>query len=247
MLRSRADAPLTVLLLGGHELLRLGLRTLLEGQGAVKILGEAETIADAAAMAARWRPALVLAAGVLPDGDAAEACRRIGETTPGTRLAVLSDATDESVAVRAIAAGAGAHLSTRMQGPELCRALRAVAAAGSPGRSRAPRAVSRRPRLARDDDAALSTLTAQERRVLQLVAEGKTNRQIGTALGLREKTVKNYLSHAFEKLGVSRRSRAAVLFVRHRGALDPAGLAGFGAERAPSPSTTPRAATSRVS
>ena len=105
MLRSRADAPPTVLLLGGHELLRLGLRTLLEGQGAVKILGEAGTIADAVAMAARWRPALVIAASVLPDGDAATACRRIGETTPGTRLAVLSNGSDESVAVRAIAAG----------------------------------------------------------------------------------------------------------------------------------------------
>jgi DNA-binding NarL/FixJ family response regulator len=214
--RTPPDTRLTTLLLDGHELLRLGLRTLLEAQRTVTIVGEAGTIAEAVERAAAVRPALVITAVALADGDAAEACRRIGEKAPGTRVAVLGDDAAEAAMVGAVRAGACGYLSTHMRGPDLCRAIRALATGESQLDSRSIQTIFQRLRRNEGTRDHLFTLTPQERRVLALVAEGKTNKEIGAALHLSEKTVKNYLSHAFEKLQVSRRSQAAVLFARDR-------------------------------
>ena len=210
------ESRLTALLLDGHELLRLGLRTLLEAQRTVTIVGEAATIAEAVERTMEAQPALLITAAVLPDGDAAEACRHIAHEVPATRVVVLSDDLVETAVVSAVRAGASGYLSMHMRGTELCRAIRAVATGEAlldAHSLRVPVQRLRRDIGVRDH---LFTLTPQERRVLSLVAEGKTNKEIGVALRLSEKTVKNYLSHAFEKLQVSRRSQAAVLFTRDR-------------------------------
>jgi two-component system response regulator DevR len=187
----------------------------------VTVVGEARAIADAVKCAVRLRPTLVITGTALADGDAVDACRRITEKAPATRVAVLGDEADEAALVAAVRAGACAYLSARMRGSELCHAVRAVATSESPRDPRSMRRLVQRCRRdggMRDD---LSTLAPQERRVLRLVAEGRTNREIGAALHLSEKTVKNYLSHTFEKLQVSRRAQAAVLFVRDRLCLAP--------------------------
>lgn len=214
--RTPLDPRLTALLLDGNELLRLGLRALLEPQRTVTIVGEAGTIAEAVERTAKLRPALVITAAALADGDAAEACRRLTEKVPGTRVAVLSDAAAEAAIIGAVRAGACGYLSTHMRGPDLCRAIRAIATGESQLDPRSIQTLFQRLRRDGGPRDHLFTLTPQERRVLALVADGKTNKEIGVALRLSEKTVKNYLSHAFEKLQVSRRSQAAVLFTRDR-------------------------------
>jgi DNA-binding NarL/FixJ family response regulator len=216
--RTRLDQPLTALLLDEHELLRLGLRTLLEGQRTVTVVGEAGAIADAVESIVRLRPTLVITGMALADGDAADACRRITEHAPDTRVAVLGDDADDATALGAVRAGACAYLSARMGGSDLCHAIRAIATGESPRDPRSIQMLGPRRRHEGDD---LCTLAPQERRVLRLVAQGKTNKEISAALHLSEKTVKNYLSHAFEKLQVSRRSQAAVLFVRNRLGFEP--------------------------
>jgi DNA-binding NarL/FixJ family response regulator len=212
--RSWLESRLTALLLDAHELLRLGLRTLLEAQRTVTIVGEATTIGEAVARTMEAQPTLLITAAVLPDGDAAEACRRIAHKAPATRVVVLCDDLLETAMVSAVRAGASGYLPIHMRGTDLCRAIRAVATGESLLDARAMRVPAHRLRRDLGVRDHLFTLTPQERRVLGLVAEGKTNKEIGVALRLSEKTVKNYLSHAFEKLQVSRRSQAAVLFTR---------------------------------
>ena len=206
---------LTALLLDDHELLRLGLRTLLETQTTVTVVGEAPTIAIAVERVGTLRPTLVITAATLRDGDAAEACRRIAAAAPGTRVAVLSDGADEAATLAR--AGISGYLSAHMRAADLCRAIRAIATGDAPTDRWSIPAPGPWPRreAGRPDDPLV--LTAQERRVLALVAEGKTNKEIGVALALSEKTVKNYLSNVFDKLQVSRRSQAAVLFAREQG------------------------------
>lgn len=213
MRQPRPSEPrLTALLLDRHELVRLGLRTLLEAQRTVTIVGEADTITTAVERTLAIQPRLVITGSTLPDGDASEACRRITETVPGTRVAVLTDVAVETSMIDAVRAGASGYLSTLMRGSDLCRAIRAIATGESQLDPRSTQTLLQCLRRDGKPHDRLFTLTGQERRVLTLVADGRTNKEIGHALRLSEKTVKNYLSHAFEKLQVSRRSQAAVLF-----------------------------------
>jgi DNA-binding NarL/FixJ family response regulator len=216
-----AEPCLTVLLLDEYELRRLGLRTLLETRPTTTVVAESATIAGAVERVVTLHPALVISAAVLADGDAVDACRRITTAAAGTRIAVLSHSPDETATVEALRAGASGCLSPRLRAPDLYREIRAIAA----GESRpamwpppAPSGRSRRRGVRRGDPCAL---TAQERRVLALVTEGRTNKEIAVALALSDKTVKNYLSNVFDKLQVSRRSQAAVLFAREPGRFPP--------------------------
>jgi DNA-binding NarL/FixJ family response regulator len=193
---------LTALLLDDHELLRRGLRTLLERQTTVTVVGEAPTIAIAVERVGILRPTLVITTATLRDGDAAEACRRIAAAAPGTRVAVLSDGAAQAATLAAARAGISGYLSAHMRAADLCRAIRAIATGDAPTDRWSIPAPGPWPRreAGRPDDPLV--LTAQERRVLALVAEGKTNKEIGVALALSEKTVKNYLSNVFDKLQV---------------------------------------------
>jgi two-component system, NarL family, response regulator DevR len=184
---------------------RAGLRTLLADVEGIEVVGDAATMAGAVSEAARLAPDVVLMDLRLPDGSGVEACREILSAAPRTRILFLTSHSDEQAVMSTVLAGAAGYLLKDIGHQMLLRAVR-DAAAGRPvveGRETDPVIE----RLRKGD-----ALSAQERRVLALVVEGKTNKEIAAALDLSDKTVKNYLSNAFQKLGVTRRSQAAVMF-----------------------------------
>jgi two-component system response regulator DevR len=215
---SPAPSPIRLALVDDSELVRLGLRTLLEDAHGIRLVGEAGTAAAALELCVRERPDVVLLDIRLPDGTGLDVCRRLLQRLPATRVIFLTSAGDGQTVDTAIRAGAHGYLLKEVDGRGLVEAVRAVAA----GRSILDPAITARvlqhargetPSAGRP---ALDTLSAQERRVLALVSQGRTNKEAAAELGLSEKTVKNYLSTAFSKLHVSRRAEAAAIFVSGR-------------------------------
>jgi len=209
--------PLDIFIVDDHELVRLGLRTLLGHEPGLRIAGEATTAAEAVEGALRLRPAVVLMDVRLPDRSGVEACRDIRSGCEQIKVLMLTSHADEQAVFDSIMAGAAGYLLKEIAGGELVRAIRAVAE----GASLLDPAVTAKvlgmmARLAAGPVAMRGgrPLSAQEERVLALVAAGKTNKEIGRELGLSDKTVKNYVSHVFEKLNLSRRAEAAAYFVR---------------------------------
>jgi two-component system, NarL family, response regulator DevR len=207
--------PLRLLLVDDHEVTRIGLRTLLESCPAFEIAGEAGSVAEALDNAARLKPDLILLDVRLGDGSGIEVCRRLQRTDVDAKVLILTSYADDNLVLDAIAAGADGYLLKEIHSERLVQAIQDVAA----GRSILDPAVTRRV-MSRISSPALLTsknklevLSAQERKVVALVAEGKTNKEIGRELGLSDKTVKNYLSNAMEKLNLTRRSQAAAFFV----------------------------------
>jgi DNA-binding NarL/FixJ family response regulator len=164
------------------------------------------------------RPDIVVIDMRLPDGDGAELCRGLRERVPGLRCLVLTSYSEQDALDAAVRAGAAGFLLKQVRGPALVSAVRTVAAGGSLFDDVAP-AVPRNRGPAAAGSERLSMLTDQERSVLRLIGEGLTNRQIGERMGLAEKTVKNYTSHLLAKLGLERRTQAAILATQLR---DPA-------------------------
>lgn len=208
-----------LLLVDDHEVVRSGLSALLGLHAELEIAGEAGTVAGALEAAARLKPDVVLLDVRLPDGSGFEACRNLHQLTPPAKVIILTAFADDEIVMQAIGSGAEGYLLKEIDEPGLVRAIKEVAE----GRSILDPAVTRRV-LNRVKDGAgsppagkLDRLSAQERRVLELVAQGKTNKEIGLAMGLSDKTVKNYLSNLMEKLQMSRRSQAAAFFVQHSG------------------------------
>ncbi len=205
-----------VLLVDDHEVVRVGLRSLLNREPTIEVVGEAGTAAAAVAQAARLQPDVIIMDVRLPDKSGVEACREIRGADPKVQVIMLTSYADEEAIFNSIIAGASGYLLKQIRGEELVRAIETVAG----GQSLLDPAVTqsvleKMKRLAsgqRLDE--MLELSAQEKRVLALVAEGKTNREIARALGLSDKTVKNYLSHVFEKLNISRRAEAAAFFAR---------------------------------
>jgi two-component system, NarL family, response regulator DevR len=207
--------PVRLLIVDDHEVTRLGLRTLLEACPSIEVAGEASSVAETLETAARLKPDLVLLDVRLSDGSGIEACRRLQRLNLEAKVLVLTSFADDNTVFDAIAAGADGYLLKEIHGDKLIQAILDVAA----GQSILAPAVTRRvmrsvcsPALM-GPRSKLDLLSAQERRVVALVSEGKTNKQIGRELGLSDKTVKNYLSNAMEKLNLTRRSQAAALFV----------------------------------
>jgi DNA-binding NarL/FixJ family response regulator len=200
---------ISVLLVDDHEVVRAGLQTLLGGVDELRIVGEASTVAEAVSEAARLRPQVVLMDLRLPDGSGVDACRDILSDAPQTRILFLTSHSDEQAVMSTVLAGAAGYVLKDIGHQALVRAILDAAAGRSVLEPRVTQPVISH--LARAE-----SLSVQERRVLALVVEGKTNKEVGAALGLSEKTVKNYLSNAFQKLGVSRRSQAAALFAGGR-------------------------------
>ena len=184
----------------------------------MEVVGEAGSAAEAVAQAARLRPDVVVMDVRLPDRSGVEACRDIRSADQRIRVIMLTSYTDEEAVYNAILAGASGYLLKQIRGQELVRAIETVAA----GNSLLDPAVTQKvlekvKRLASGQQPdGITQLSAQERKVLALVTEGKTNKEIAGALGLSDKTVKNYLSHVFEKLHLSRRAEAAAFFARRR-------------------------------
>ncbi len=194
-----------LLLVDDHEVVRAGLRALLAGIEGMEIVGEAGTVAEAVSEAARLAPDVILMDLRLPDGTGIDACREILSSAPRTRILFVTSYSDEQAVMSTVLAGAAGYVLKDIDHRTLVAAIRDAAA----GRAILdPRITDPVVRRVPNTEA----LSAQEQRVLALVVEGKTNKEIAAALGLSDKTVKNYLSNAFQKLGVSRRAQAAALF-----------------------------------
>ena len=198
-----------LLLVDDHEMVRAGLRTLLAGVKEINIVGEAASVAEAVRQAERLRPQVILMDLRLPDGSGIDACRDVLSSLPQTRILFLTSYSDEEAIVSTVMAGACGYLMKEIGQHALIRAIEDAAAGRPILDSR-----STQPIETKIKNVALSP---QERRVLALVVEGKTNKEIAAALYLSDKTVKHYLSNACVKLGVSRRSQAAVIFARQEG------------------------------
>lgn len=200
-----------VYLLDDHELVRRGLRDLLSAESDVEIVGEAGTAAVAQREILELRPDVAVLDARLPDGSGIEVCREVRAQAPSVQAVILTSYDDEDALVAAIVAGAAGFVLKQISGSGLIDGIRLVAA----GRSLLDPAATARAmdRLRRGDprQRQLDLLTPQEQRVLSLITEGLTNRQIGDRLGLAEKTIKNYVSVVLAKLGLQRRTQAAVL------------------------------------
>ena len=200
-----------VFLLDDHEVVRRGLRDLLESAD-FEVVGEAGTVAQAVARIPALRPDVCVLDARLPDGSGIDVCRDVRSIDPTIRALILTSYDDDEALFAAIMAGAAGYVLKQVGGDDLIDAIRHVAA----GRSLLDPAVTTRvlERMrtgASDQPEELATLTDQERKILALIAEGMTNRQIGERMFLAEKTVKNYVSSLLAKLGLERRTQAAVL------------------------------------
>jgi two-component system response regulator DevR len=202
--------PLRVFLVDDHEVVRRGVAEVLEDDPGITVAGEAGSVAEALVRVPAVRPDIVVIDMRLPDGDGAELCRGLRDRIPGLRCLVLTSFSEQDALDAAVQAGASGFLLKQVRGPALVSAVRTVAAGGTSFEEVAPSADRSRVSMAAGADR-LALLTDQERTVLRLIGEGLTNRQIGGRMGLAEKTVKNYTSHLLAKLGLERRTQAAIL------------------------------------
>jgi len=201
-----------VYLLDDHEVVRTGLRELLERDGDMTVVGESGSAVQAAARIPALRPDVAVLDARLPDGSGIDVCRDVRSVDPTIKALILTSYEDDEALFAAIMAGAAGYVLKQIRGTDLVSAVREVAA----GRSLLDPAVTarvldriRHPQPDQPDE--LRHLTDQERRILTHIAEGKTNRDIATVMHLSEKTVKNYVSSILAKLGLHRRTEAAVL------------------------------------
>jgi len=205
---------LRVFLLDDHEIVRTGLRSLLEATDDIVVVGEAGTVAEALARIPPTRPEVAILDVRLPDGSGVEVCREVRSRNPEIACVMLTSYADDEALFAAIMAGAAGYVLKQVEGTNLVEDVRRVAAGQSLLDPVITERVLTRLRKGPEEDPRLASLTAQERRILDLIAEGKTNRQIAGELYLAEKTVKNYVSNVLSKLGMERRTQAATYAAR---------------------------------
>jgi len=199
-----------VFLLDDHEVVRRGVRDLLDAEPDISVVGEAGTAAEALVRVEGTTPDVAVLDVRLPDGDGVTVCRELRSRHPDLACLMLTSFADDEALFDAILAGAAGYVLKQIRGADLVGAVRTVAAGGSLLDPRATAAVMHRMRTPKPDDP-LASLTEQERRILELIGEGLTNREIGARMFLAEKTVKNYVSNLLSKLGLQRRTQVAVL------------------------------------
>jgi len=204
------------MLVDDHEVVREGLRTLVAKQPGLSIVGEAASVKDAIQVAARAKPDVVIMDIRLPDGTGIEACRTIREARPETGVIMLTSYADDEALFASILAGASGYLLKDARSRTVLDAITSVAEGRSLLDPTVTGKVLERVRKGTGEDPALASLTDQERKVLEHVAEGKTNREIGEVMFLSEKTVKNYVSRILDKLGLARRAEAAAYMAKRR-------------------------------
>lgn len=212
------DRPrIRILIVDDHEVVRIGLGTLLARYPQFQIAGEAGSVATAVEAATRLKPDVVLLDVRLPDGSGFDACRQMQRLEPSPKVLVLTSVANDDTVFEAIAAGAEGFLMKEVNGAVLVDALERVASGQSILDPSVTHLVLSRVKSAGEHAAPdkLERLSPQERRVLTLVADGKTNKEIGLEMGLSDKTVKNYLSNLLDKLQLSRRSQAAAFYAQH--------------------------------
>jgi len=203
-----------VFLLDDHEIVRRGVRELLEVEDDFEVVGDAATAADALARIPAAAPDVAIIDMRLPDGNGVEVCREVRSRNPEIQCVVLTSFADDEALFDSIMAGAAGYLLKQIKGNELVEAIRRVASGQSLLDPIVTARVLERLRNGPAQDERLSRLTEQERKILDLIAEGLTNRQIGERMFLAEKTVKNYVSNLLSKLGMERRTEAAVFAAR---------------------------------
>lgn len=206
---------LRVFLLDDHELVRRGVRELLDAEADIQVVGEAATAGEALARAPAVRPQVAVLDVRLPDGDGVTVCRELRSRLPELACLMLTSFSDDDALLGAVLAGAAGYVLKDIRGGDLVSAVRTVAAGGSLLDATSTAQVLSRLRAKPADDP-LEVLTDQERRILDLIGEGLTNRQIGARMFLAEKTVKNYVSSLLSKLGLQRRTQVAVLSADRR-------------------------------
>jgi two-component system response regulator DevR len=210
-----AETSLRIFICDDHELVRVGLRSLLEAEPGYDVVGEAGDAETAVQLASELHPDVVLMDVRLPGRSGIEACRDIRSAHPEIAVIILTAYADDEALFSSIMAGAAGYVLKQVRGSDLVGAIRQV----SEGRSLLDPEVTSRVLARLRGDAAnepIEDLTPQERKILNLVAEGLTNRQIGEKVFLAEKTVKNYVSNILMKLGLSRRAEAAAYMARRR-------------------------------
>lgn len=199
-----------VFVLDDHEMIRRGIADLLEAEADITVVGEAGTAAEALGRIPVTHPHVAILDARLPDGNGIEVCREIRSTAPEIRCLILTSYDDNDAIFAAVMAGAAGYLLKEVRGNNLVDAIRQIAAGNSLIDPAVTERLLVRLRDGKPQDARLASLTAREREVLILISDGHTNREIGERLFLTEKTVKNYVSSLLAKLGMQRRTQAAV-------------------------------------
>jgi two-component system, NarL family, response regulator DevR len=206
---------ISVFLLDDHEIVRRGLRDLLEAEGDIEVVGEAATQQTAVDRVHALDPDVAVLDVRLEEGNGVEACREIRSRHPRTACLILTSFSDDEALFQAIMAGAAGYVLKQIRSADLVDAVRRVAAGQNLLDPVVTARVLERLRRGPAQDERLARLTDQERKVLDLLAEGLTNREIGERLHLAEKTIKNYVTALLAKMGMARRTEAAVYAVRH--------------------------------
>jgi DNA-binding NarL/FixJ family response regulator len=215
---AQRSQPLRLVIVDDHEVVRQGLVALLDRRGEFQVVAEAGNVAEAVDAARRFQPEIVIMDVRLPDGSGIEACREIRAELPGTRVVILTSYPDEEAVMSAIIAGASGYLLKQIRARDLVAAIAAVGR----GESLLDPAVTEKvlERIRRIASGSytdeLAQLTKQEQKILLLVAEGKTNKEIAAEVFLSDKTVKNYVSSILSKLNLERRAQAAAFMAKHR-------------------------------
>lgn len=209
--------PLRILLVDDHAVVRAGLRNLINDEPGLRVVAEAATCAEALNLAADSRPDVVVLDLRLPDGVGVEIIDPLKRIAAGLRVLVLTSFADDTLLLGALKAGADGYLLKDVAEADLLGAIRQVAAAGvAMPQPRNSETQDQNPSAPNDQTPPLPTLTGQERRVFELVGRGHSNREVAKLTGLTEKTVRNYLTRVFDKLGLRRRSELTALYVSSR-------------------------------
>ena len=206
--------PITVYLLDDHEMVRRGIRDLLEPEPDIRVVGESGLAREAAARIPALRPDVAILDGRLPDGSGITVCRQVRSVDPGIAVLILTSYDEDEALFAAIMAGASGYVLKQVKGPDLVETVRRVAAGQSMLDPAVTAQVLKRLREGPPEDPVTKHLTPKEHQILDLVGEGLTNRQIAERLDLAEKTVKNYVSTMLGKLGVESRTQAAIIAAR---------------------------------
>jgi len=217
--KSTSERSITVFLLDDHEVVRRGVKDLLEAEPDITVIGEGGTAAEALARVPALRPQVAVLDVRLPDGDGVSVCRDLRSKLPDLACLMLTSFADDDALYDAILAGAAGYVLKQIKGSDLVNAVRTIASGGSLLDAKTTARIMQRLRdeaAAREKADPFAALTDQERRILDLIGEGLTNRQIGERMFLAEKTVKNYVSSLLAKLGLERRTQAAILATESR-------------------------------
>lgn len=209
------QTPIRVFLLDDHEIVRRGLRELLSLEPDIEVVGESGSADEAVRRIPALRPHVAILDARLPDGSGIEVCRQVRAQDPDIAGLILTSYDDDQALAAAVLAGAAGYLLKDIQGTDLVDTIRSVAAGKQLLEANRVEALQESLAAATPSDPRLRSLTPQERRILVLVAKGLTNRQIGAELFLAEKTVKNYITAVLSKLGMERRTQAAVFAAEH--------------------------------